>query len=256
METRQLILNEIIDIGGNNGIIIAGLVVSLFVIYKIASAANCTCLEAILLDKKEKKELEVERMALFAMLFTFVNFFAMLERFIIAVVIIGVLVLSIAIIVYEKKQKQQENEELSYYYERKVQELMLMYIMLIMPIVSVIIQLTYPSLARGYCAAIAGLIEILVVNLMIPNFINSRSTVYFEIGDSKYYIYKKQKDGMMQCGDASDISKATKYKLYPYEEICNMELKHEKTIQLSREQVKKLKESLKKKKERNKCNNR
>lgn len=156
----------------------------------------------------------------------------------------------------EKKQKQQENEELSYYYERKVQELMLMYIMLIMPIVSVIIQLTYPSLARGYCAAIAGLIEILVVNLMIPNFINSRSTVYFEIGDSKYYIYKKQKDGMMQCGDASDISKATKYKLYPYEEICNMELKHEKTIQLSREQVKKLKESLKKKKERNKCNNR
>lgn len=205
METIQLILNEIIDIGGNNGIIIAGLVVSLFVIYKIASAANCTCLEAILLDKK---------------------------------------------------QKQQENEELSYYYERKVQELMLMYIMLIMPIVSVIIQLTYPSLARGYCAAIAGLIEILVVNLMIPNFINSRSTVYFEIGDSKYYIYKKQKDGMMQCGDASDISKATKYKLYPYEEICNMELKHEKTIQLSREQVKKLKESLKKKKERNKCNNR
>ena len=183
----------------------------------------------------------MERMALFAMLFTFVNFFAMLERFIIAVVIIGVLVLSIAIIVYEKKQKQ---------------ELMLMYIMLIMPIVSVIIQLTYPSLARGYCAAIAGLIEILVVNLMIPNFINSRSTVYFEIGDSKYYIYKKQKDGMMQCGDASDISKATKYKLYPYEEICNMELKHEKTIQLSREQVKKLKESLKKKKERNKCNNR
>lgn len=148
METIQLILNEIIDIGGNNGIIIAGLVVSLFVIYKIASAANCTCLEAILLDKKEKKELEVERMALFAMLFTFVNFFAMLERFIIAVVIIGVLVLSIAIIVYEKKQKQQENEELSYYYERKVQELMLMYIMLIMPIVSVIIQLTYPSLAR------------------------------------------------------------------------------------------------------------
>ena len=147
-------------------------------------------MEAILLDKKEKKELEVERMALFAMLFTFVNFFAMLERFIIAVVIIGVLVLSIAIIVYEKKQKQQENEELSYYYERKVQELMLMYIMLIMPIVSVIIQLTYPSLARGYCAAIAGLIEILVVNLMIPNFINSRSTVYFEIGDSKYYIYK------------------------------------------------------------------
>ena len=144
METIQLILNEIIDIGGNNGIIIAGLVVSLFVIYKIASAANCTCLEAILLDKKEKKELEVERMALFAMLFTFVNFFAMLERFIIAVVIIGVLVLSIAIIVYEKKQKQQENEELSYYYERKVQELMLMYIMLIMPIVSVIIQLTYP----------------------------------------------------------------------------------------------------------------
>lgn len=139
METIQLILNEIIDIGGNNGIIIAGLVVSLFVIYKIASAANCTCLEAILLDKKEKKELEVERMALFAMLFTFVNFFAMLERFIIAVVIIGVLVLSIAIIVYEKKQKQQENEELSYYYERKVQELMLMYIMLIMPIVSVII---------------------------------------------------------------------------------------------------------------------
>lgn len=133
METIQLILNEIIDIGGNNGIIIAGLVVSLFVIYKIASAANCTCLEAILLDKKEKKELEVERMALFAMLFTFVNFFAMLERFIIAVVIIGVLVLSIAIIVYEKKQKQQENEELSYYYERKVQELMLMYIMLIMP---------------------------------------------------------------------------------------------------------------------------
>ena len=121
METIQLILNEIIDIGGNNGIIIAGLVVSLFVIYKIASAANCTCLEAILLDKKEKKELEVERMALFAMLFTFVNFFAMLERFIIAVVIIGVLVLSIAIIVYEKKQKQQENEELSYYYERKVQ---------------------------------------------------------------------------------------------------------------------------------------
>lgn len=114
METIQLILNEIIDIGGNNGIIIAGLVVSLFVIYKIASAANCTCLEAILLDKKEKKELEVERMALFAMLFTFVNFFAMLERFIIAVVIIGVLVLSIAIIVYEKKQKQQENEELSY----------------------------------------------------------------------------------------------------------------------------------------------
>ena len=109
METIQLILNEIIDIGGNNGIIIAGLVVSLFVIYKIASAANCTCLEAILLDKKEKKELEVERMALFAMLFTFVNFFAMLERFIIAVVIIGVLVLSIAIIVYEKKQKQQEN---------------------------------------------------------------------------------------------------------------------------------------------------
>ena len=106
-------------------------------------------MEAILLDKKEKKELEVERMALFAMLFTFVNFFAMLERFIIAVVIIGVLVLSIAIIVYEKKQKQQENEELSYYYERKVQELMLMYIMLIMPIVSVIIQLTYPSLARG-----------------------------------------------------------------------------------------------------------
>lgn len=75
METIQLILNEIIDIGGNNGIIIAGLVVSLFVIYKIASAANCTCLEAILLDKKEKKELEVERMALFAMLFTFVNFF-------------------------------------------------------------------------------------------------------------------------------------------------------------------------------------
>lgn len=143
METIQLILNEIIDIGGNNGIIIAGLVVSLFVIYKIASAANCTCLEAILLDKKEKKELEVERMALFAMLFTFVNFFAMLERFIIAVVIIGVLVLSIAIIVYEKKQKQQENEELSYYYERKVQELMLMYIMLIMPIVSVIIQLTF-----------------------------------------------------------------------------------------------------------------
>lgn len=116
METIQLILNEIIDIGGNNGIIIAGLVVSLFVIYKIASAANCTCLEAILLDKKEKKELEVERMALFAMLFTFVNFFAMLERFIIAVVIIGVLVLSIAIIVYEKKQKQQENEELSYDY--------------------------------------------------------------------------------------------------------------------------------------------
>lgn len=32
METIQLILNEIIDIGGNNGIIIAGLVVSLFVI--------------------------------------------------------------------------------------------------------------------------------------------------------------------------------------------------------------------------------
>ena len=30
METIQLILNEIIDIGGNNGIIIAGLVVSLF----------------------------------------------------------------------------------------------------------------------------------------------------------------------------------------------------------------------------------
>lgn len=54
METIQLILNEIIDIGGNNGIIIAGLVVSLFVIYKIASAANCTCLEAILLDKKKK----------------------------------------------------------------------------------------------------------------------------------------------------------------------------------------------------------
>ena len=80
METIQVILNKIIDIGGNNGIIIAGLVVSLFVIYKIASAANCTCLEAILLDKKEKKELEVERMALFAMLFTFVNFFAMLER--------------------------------------------------------------------------------------------------------------------------------------------------------------------------------
>ena len=47
-----------------------------------------------------------------------------------------------------------------------------------------------------------------------------------------------------------------KRQLYPYEEICNMELKHEKTIQLSREQVKKLKESLKKKKERNKCNNR
>lgn len=117
----------------------------------------------------------------------------MLERFIIAVVIIGVLVLSIAIIVYEKKQNQQENEELSYYYERKVQELMLMYIMLFMPVVSVIIQLTYPSLARGYCAAIAGLIEILVVNLMIPNFINSRSTVYFEIGDSKYYIYKNKR---------------------------------------------------------------
>lgn len=55
METIQVILNKIIDIGGNNGIIIAGLVVSLFVIYKIASAANCTCLEAILLDKKEKR---------------------------------------------------------------------------------------------------------------------------------------------------------------------------------------------------------
>lgn len=110
METIQLILNEIIDIGGNNGIIIAGLVVSLFVIYKIASAANCTCLEAILLDKKEKKELEVERMALFAMLFTFVNFFAMLERFIIAVVIIGVLVLSIAIIVYEKNKSNKKTK--------------------------------------------------------------------------------------------------------------------------------------------------
>lgn len=255
METIQLILNKIIDIGGNNGIIIAGLVVSLFVIHKIASAANCTCLEAILLDKKEKKELEVERIALFAILFAIVNFVAMLERFIIVFMIIGALAFYIAIIINEKKQKQQENEELSYYYERKVQELMLMDIMLFMPVVSVVIQLTYPSLARGYCAAIAGLIEIFVVNLIIPNFCNSRSTVYFEIGDSKYYIYKKQEDGMMQCGDTSDISKATKYKLYPYEEICNMELKHEKTIQLSREQVKKLKEPLKKKKEKNKCNN-
>lgn len=172
---------------------------------------------------------------------------AMLERFIIVFMIIGALAFYIAIIINEKKQKQQENEELSYY-ERKVQELMLMDIMLFMPVVSVVIQLTYPSLARGYCAAIAGLIEIFVVNLIIPNFYNSRSTVYFEIGDSKYYIYKKQEDGMMQCGDTSDISKATKYKLYPYEEICNMELKHEKTIQLSREQVKKLKEPLKKKK--------
>ena len=86
-------------------------------------------------------------------------------------------------------------EEEKIYYERKVQELMLMYIMLIMPIVSVIIQLTYPSLARGYCAAIAGLIEILVVNLMIPNFINSRSTVYFEIGEKT----KGWNDAMWRC---------------------------------------------------------
>lgn len=244
MEELKIFLKNIIEMDGVNGLIVSGLFVALFFIYRMSYAANCTCLETILFGKKEEKEFWLSRMILFAVLFTIINFIAPLVIFTIAFLFIIAVVLSVVLYIYlykQEKAKKIEINELYLYYKSKISELMLVVIMLYMPVVALILKLTYESLALGYCAAIASLIEVFIINLSVPTFYRSKSTVYFMYGGQKYYIYKKQEDGFVQCGDTQDISEAQKYKLFEYQEICKMDLFHEKIQPISKEQIKKAK---------------
>lgn len=248
LEKAEKFINDFDPTNIGNVLVLAVLVCVLLI--PLTGSIYSASVEEVFMDEKRRGRNSFFKLLALLVIFIPSNFVLSIQgTFILLELFFGFIGI-IVYFVYDRKEastrKYIENiSELNEYYKDKRSGCFLFVIICLIPSMSILMNQLLDNIPLFSCAIIVSIIEVLIICISMPEFVNRSAKNYFFDNDNKVFIYKRIDDDTVMCGDNTELNKADKYITITYEELKKKEILHLQHKSLSGTEKGKLREKYK-----------
>jgi predicted nucleic acid-binding Zn ribbon protein len=249
LEKVEKFINDFEPTSIGNVVVLSILVCALLI--PLTGAIYSDSIEEIFMDEKRRGRNSFFKLLALLVIFIPSNFVLSIHgTFILFELLLGLIGIMVYF-VYDRKEagtrKYMENVGgLNAYYKGKKSGCLLFVIICLMPSMSILMHQRADNIPLFSCVVIVSIIEVSIMCISMPEFVNRSANDYFLDNGNKWFIYKRIDDDTIMCGDNTEQSKADKYITITYEELKKKELLHIQYKSLARSEISELRKKYKK----------